>query len=78
MEYALSKDDNGMLTYEYMCSVDCGFCFHTLAEVGAPYQQWFRDEIKLLGWTVEFGCDIDVSPYVADFVRPVNSGTVPE
>lgn len=58
----------GMLRYRYDCGPDLGFDFNTLAEVGAPYQQWFRDEINRQGWIVEFGRNIDYTPWVADFV----------
>lgn len=39
----------GMLRYRYDVSPELGFDFYMLCEVGEPYQQWFRDEIKARG-----------------------------
>lgn len=66
----LTKQKGGMLRYRYALdgSGEVAFDFHTLAEVGEPYQQWFRDEIARQGWQVEFGRDLEEKPYVADFV----------
>lgn len=64
----LTKLKNGMLHYRYDCNPDIGFDFYTLAEVGGPYQPWFRDEIARLGWVVEYGRYLTHYPWVADFV----------
>lgn len=66
----LTKLDGGMLRYQYALGEDqeVTFDFSTLAEVGEPFQQWFKDEIRTRGWIVEFGRDLDEKPYVADFV----------
>lgn len=66
----LTRLKGGMLRYHYSIdrSGDIAFDFHTLAEVGAPYQQWFKDAIAARGWAVEFGRDLDDTPWVADFV----------
>ena len=37
----------GVLTYAYESEGgECFFAFNLLCEVGAPYQQWFKDEIR--------------------------------
>lgn len=66
----LTKLKGGMLRYRYAIddSGEVAFDFNTLAEVGEPYQQWFKEEIQRRGWTVEFGRDLEEKPYVADFV----------
>lgn len=74
VKYSLSKSRTGMLTYRYAPSRDLGFEFHTLAEVGEPYQQWFRDEIALRGYVVDYGVDLPTAPWVADLVVGVYLG----
>lgn len=66
----LTKLKGGMLRYRYAIddSGEVAFDFNTLAEVGEPYQQWFKEEIQRRGWTIEFGRDLEEKPYVADFV----------
>lgn len=66
----LTKLAGGMLRYRYAIdsSGEVAFDFNTLAEVGEPYQPWFREEIARRGWHVEFGRNLDETPYVADFV----------
>lgn len=68
MANRLTVKAGGLLAYRYDVSKDIGFKFNTLAEVGAPYQQWFRDEIAKRGWVVEFGRNLDEPPYVGDFL----------
>jgi len=55
-----------MLTYEYDAGPDISFAFHTFHEVGAPYQPWFKAEIKRRGWVVETR-ELEAKPWVADF-----------
>ena len=64
----LTRLKEGILRYRYYIGPDMGFDFNTLAEVGAPYQAWFRDEIKRRGWIVKYGMDLPEKPWVADFV----------
>lgn len=66
----LCRLESGMLRYRYSLddSGEVSFDFNTLAEVGEPFQQWFRDEIVRRGWTAEFGRSIEGRPWVADFV----------
>ena len=68
MSYRLGRDRNGMLTYTYDAGPDIRFVFHTLAEVGEPYQPWFKSAIKAHGWTVVTR-ELDAKPWVADFVK---------
>lgn len=68
MKPILTVLKDGMLRYCYSVNRDIGFDFNTLAEVGAPYQAAFRSMIAQRGLKVEFGRDIDVKPWVADFV----------
>lgn len=69
MKETLVCKAGGMLSYKYSISGgEIDFNFHTLAEVGEPYQQWFRDEIARRGWKVELGRTLEERPYVADFV----------
>lgn len=68
MTQALTVLKGGMLRYRYDVNRCIGFDFNTLAEVGGPYQLWFRAEIARRGLNVEFGRCIDEKPYVADFV----------
>lgn len=63
----LTVQKGGMLRYRYEAGGCMEFDFHTLAEVGEPYQPWFRNKIERLGWVVEFGMDLDEAPWVADF-----------
>lgn len=58
----------GILRYQYDVNKDIGFDFNTLAEVGEPYQPWFRDEIAKMGLTVAFGVELDAAPWVVDKV----------
>lgn len=68
MNEKLTVLKDGMLRYRYDVNRDIGFDFHTLAEVGAPFQSWFRNEIARRGLKVQFGRFIEEKPYVADFV----------
>lgn len=47
---------------------DYHFSFSTLAEVGAPYQQAFRNIIAQAGFIVEYNREIVKAPWVADYV----------
>lgn len=64
----LTRLAGDILRYRYALdgTGEIAFDFNTLAEVGAPYQQWFKDEILRRGWTVDYGRDLDEKPYVAD------------
>lgn len=69
----LTHDKEGLLVYRYQTCAEIGFVFHTLAEVGAPYQPWFRDEIARRGWYVVHGVELERAPWVADVlvgIRP--------
>ena len=59
---------DGMLRYRYRAGGCMDFEFNMLCEVGEPYQQWFRDEIKRRDINVEFGRELDQSPWCADFI----------
>ena len=63
----VTRKPNGMLTYRYCAHGMMQFKFHTLAEVGAPYQSAARRIIESNGWKVDYGRDIDAPPWVADF-----------
>lgn len=70
--YSLSiKNDN--LVYKYSAGKHMVFKFNLLSEVGAPYQQWFIDEIKRRGWVVDYGVEIDNSPWIADRLLYIKS-----
>lgn len=58
----------GMLKYRYDVPGGMSFAFNSLCEVGAPYQQGFRDEIARLGLNVEYGRFLEEKPWVADFM----------
>lgn len=64
---ALTVLKGGMLRYQYDAGEDIRFDFHLLCEVGAPYQGWFKREIKRRGLKVETR-QLEVKPWVADFV----------
>lgn len=64
----LTKLKGGMLRYRYTAGGCVDFDFHTLAEVGEPYQAWFREEIRRRGWEVQTR-EMDCKPWIADFVR---------
>jgi hypothetical protein len=70
--------ENGMLRYQYALSDDreVAFAFHTLSEVGEPFQAWFRSEIETRGLQVAFGRDLDDKPYVADFVTGLSQDAI--
>jgi len=59
----------GILRYRYDVNKYIGFNFNTLAEVGEPYQQWFRYEIARRGLTVTYGKELDCKPWIADVVE---------
>jgi hypothetical protein len=63
----------GILVYSYNVSPDCGFRFHTLAEVGEPYQAEFREMIEKRGLDIEYGADLDHSPWVVDRIKNHNN-----
>lgn len=65
----LMIDKHGMLTYHYEVSEGVAFSFHTLREVGAPYQGRFSLLLARRGVTVEPGYVLPFPPYVADFKR---------
>lgn len=65
----VTRDRNGVLTYRYKVSRDMSFEFHTLAEVGAPYQQEARDIIRANRWRVQYGADLPCAPWVVDRVQ---------
>lgn len=64
----LSIKTGGMLQYSYRAGGCVDFKFNSLCEVGAPYQQFFRDEIARRGLLVEFNRDTEEKPWVADYV----------
>jgi hypothetical protein len=64
--YSLTVGAGGILNYRYNATKEVGFHFHTLAEVGAPFQPWFRKEILRRGLTVAYGQDLDHAPWVVD------------
>lgn len=74
---SLTVGKGGILHYRYHCTPECGFRFTLLSEVGAPYQQWFRDEIARRGLQVEYGVSLLTYPWCADRVKtqPKNAGT---
>jgi hypothetical protein len=72
MYFLLALKPSGMLAYVYEIGDDIRFRFHTLAEVGEPYQPVFRDMIKEKGWVVDYGVDLDYYPWMADFYRGLN------
>jgi len=64
----LIKLARGLLLYRYDVNSDMEFNFHTLAEVGAPFQQQFGYEIKKCRWIVQHGRWVEGKPHVGDFV----------
>ncbi len=72
MYFLLALKPSGMLSYAYEIGDGISFRFHTLAEVGEPYQPRFRDMIKEKGWVVDYGVDLDYYPWMADFYRGLN------
>lgn len=64
-------DVNGMLRYQYDAGPEMSFDFTLICECGEVYKniylRWFTAE----GWVVEFGRDLDVYPWVADFLIEV-------
>lgn len=70
----ISRAANGMLTYRYTAGGCMEFAFHTLAEVGAPYQQEARAIIRANGWTVRYNALLPSAPYVADIAVPPTRG----
>ena len=71
----LTRKRGGMLRYRYEAGGCMGFSFNSLAEVGEPYQPWFREEIARRGWVVEYGRDLDERPWVADFLVSASSAS---
>jgi len=57
MEYTYSLDEN---------NDEVDFKFSTLAEVGEPYQPWFKDQIKRRGMVIAYGANLIHYPWVAD------------
>jgi hypothetical protein len=64
----LTVGKGGVLNYHYRAGEEMDFSFHMLCEVGEPYQQWFRDEIRMRGYRVQYGAELDRAPWVADRV----------
>jgi hypothetical protein len=56
----------GMLCYQYR-TLGMSYRFHTLREVGAPFQQDFERLLSSLNRKIEFSRYLDKSPWVADF-----------
>lgn len=68
--YRLTLAPNNMLTYEYIVSPDEDeiYClYHSFAEVGEPYQEWFRRQIVERGYWVNYSVELHSSPWIADF-----------
>lgn len=76
MNHRLTRLKGGMLRYRYTAGGCMDFDFNTLAEVGEPYQQWFRNEILRRGWSVAYGYDLPTAPWVADMVVGIPKGAV--
>ncbi|MBS1209972.1 MAG: hypothetical protein H6R19_2370 [Proteobacteria bacterium] len=66
----LTKLPGGVLRYSYVLDEDEATAFEvfTLADVTAPYKQRFLDEIREQDWIVDFGRDLQESPFRADIV----------
>lgn len=56
----------GMLCYRYRTGMG-QFCFHSLCEVGEPYQEDFKLLLGRLGRSIEFDRQLVQAPWVADF-----------
>ena len=60
---------NGYMEYTYSIgwSEDSAvFVFNTLAEVGEPFQPWFKNLIKRHGMSIAYGVELDSYPWVVD------------
>ena len=65
-KYKLIIGEDDMINYKYgtehfACS------FSLFCEVGQPYQQWFKDEIRRRNLTIETK-ELNEYPWIADFV----------
>jgi hypothetical protein len=60
----------GMLCYRYVLDDDAARVIegHLLAEIGVPYKERFREEMREQNWIVEYGRALDAAPFKADFV----------
>ena len=60
------------LVYIYDTSQDCGFAFHTLAEVGEPWQAEAKAEARrtadFWGMRIKHGVEIDQAPWFVDIL----------
>lgn len=62
----LSVNSLGYLVYEYELEGGTSCRYFSLAEVGKPYQPWFREAIERADLCVRFGAEIDWHPHVVD------------
>lgn len=72
----ITRNCAGVITYRYTIGNDCMMKFHTLAEVGQPYQCQARRIIRRYGWRVQFGADLNCAPWVADVVTATRGGHI--
>ena len=66
----ITRSPNGQLTYRYRAGGCVDMAFHTLAEVGEPYQAAARAALahrQFRGYTIEYGRELDAKSWVADF-----------
>lgn len=68
MKVSLKKidEENTSVYYVYDATEEVRFNFHTLTEVGAPFQPEARAILKERGWEVIHGHFIDKKPWVID------------
>ena len=66
--------NKGYMEYTYNLGDDdeIVFKFSTLAEVGDPYQCWFKDQIKREGMIIAYGVELGHHPWVADKFLGIN------
>jgi hypothetical protein len=68
----ITRKPDGKLRYKYKASSEMSFCFSLLCEVGEPYQNEAKQELKKLeakGFTIAYGKElpINVKPYYSDY-----------
>lgn len=66
----ITRAANGQLIYRYFGDVGAPMVATTLAAIDEPYQSAARAALthrRFRGYTIEYGRELDASPWVADF-----------